>query len=144
MPHELPSRAPGLPKAGAACDRENRDWIFKPIPAKADDLMESALEAESARRAARLRGFSSGPVRMYHRGGRFHDGQGERFDYIFPELLEDPALPSWVFERVPFLLRGTNDHFQPRRAARDAERIVVGLRYGHGDIPRHSATEIGC
>jgi hypothetical protein len=51
-------------------------------------------------------------------------------------LLEDPALPPWIFERVPFLLRGTNDRFQPRRATREEERIVVGLRYGHGDLPR--------
>ena len=73
---------------------------------------------------------------MFHPEGRFRDESGNRFDYIFPELLEDPALPPWIFERVPFLLRGTTDRFQPRRATREDERIVVGLRYGYGDLPR--------
>ena len=141
MPDETSPQPPPGRKSGSRAVLETGDWIFKPLSRNSTEAAHSEADApvECARRAARLRGRKPGPTKMFHPGGRFRDELGECFDYVFPELLEDPALPPWVFERVRFLLRGTNDRFQPRRAARDAERIVVGLRYGYGDLPRGGA-----
>jgi hypothetical protein len=138
MPDETSLPATDLRKSGAPASPEDREWIFKPLDEERRDAtrLSATLEIECARQAARSRGITPGPTRMFHSAGRFRDQSGVRFDYLFPELLEDPALPAWVFERVPFLLRGTTDRFQPRRTSREAERIVVGLRYGHGDLPR--------
>lgn len=138
MPDEKSPQPPERRKTGGREAPGHRDWIFKPLNREPREATgrEPLAELECARRATRLRGQQPGPTKMYHPGGCFQDELGDRFDYVFPELLEDPALPPWVFERVPFLLRGTTERFQPRRATREAERIVVGLRYGHGDLPR--------
>lgn len=138
MPDDASPQHPDRPKRGARIESESRAWTVKPLNQRPKETTrsESEVQIECARRATRLHGHKPGPAKMFHPGGRFRDETGECFDYLFPELLEDPALPPWVFERVPFLLRGTKDRFQPRRAARESERIVVGLRYGYGDLPR--------
>jgi hypothetical protein len=136
MPEETSPRIPDDRKSGAPEASGNRERILKRVDPRAERGISSKLEVEHARRVTRFRGRPPGPTKLFHPEGRFRDESGNCFDYIFPELLEDPALPPWIFERVPYLLRGTNDRFQPRRATREAERIVVGLRYGHGDLPR--------
>jgi len=140
MPDEKSPRPPQSRKSAGGAAPENRDWIFKPLKRRPTEGARSDSEAqiECARRATRLRGRKPGPTKMFHPGGRFRNELGEPFDYVFLELLEDPTLPPWVFEHLPFLLRGTNDRFQPRRATRETERIVVGLRYGYGDLPRNA------
>ncbi|HEY3898339.1 MAG TPA: hypothetical protein VGM54_06985 [Chthoniobacter sp.] len=128
-------RIPDDRKTGTPEASGNGDGIGKPTP-RTESKAASKLEVEHARKVTRFRGRPPGPTKFFHPAGRFRGESGSRFDYIFAELLEDPALPPWIFERVPFLLRGTNDRFQPRRATREEERIVVGLRYGYGDLPR--------
>ena len=138
MPDETNPRPSANGPAVSPGGGEENDWIFKPIDGRSHETTsaESAPQLERSRGGNRRRGHAPGPKKMFHPEGRFRDESGNRFDYIFPELLEDPALPPWIFERVPFLLRGTADRFQPRRATREEERIVVGLRYGYGDLPR--------
>jgi hypothetical protein len=72
---------------------------------------------------------------MYHPAGRILEQNGARFDYLFPDLLDDPAWGLPVFLGVPTLLRGTGDLFVSRRSAREEDRLSIGLKYGHGDLP---------
>jgi hypothetical protein len=143
MPDELPPPSPDEPKPQRS--GEEREWLIKSLNRGRRSAGDAAAkpEVERPRKVSRSGGHPPGPKRMFHPDGRFCEESGQRFDYVFPELLDDPAIPPWVFERVPFLLRGTNCRFQPRRATREGERVVVGLRYGHGDLPRGSGQNQG-
>jgi len=79
------------------------------------------------------------PRRMYHPSGRFREQSGSTFDYLFAELLEDRSIALPAFLGVPTLLRGTTDLFFSRRSAREEDRLSIGLKYGHGDLPDRSA-----
>jgi hypothetical protein len=47
-----------------------------------------------------------GIPRIVHAKGRFQARGGQRFDYVFPELLVDPTLPPVVFPSVEMLAEG--------------------------------------
>jgi hypothetical protein len=75
-----------------------------------------------------------GIPRIVHAGGRFRAAGGERFDYVFPELMKDPTLPRTLFPSVEKLAEGEPSFapglYIPRHSASAMSKAEVLFQFG--------------